>query len=306
MNILEDTRGKCHAQLYLIERVARNGDTDYVLYKTQVSESVSDEFVTMFRAHLQSFIEKDEHVFVPYDPTFIPENHAEFIPVADVPSAVKIMEELRYDHELDFPEITSSFLRRLWAYAVAVRGRQGHYVYFTKYSQGKVLTRKGLMPLLFHSGHFEKLQDHVFIFKPEIDCITIDDDILIFNKKKFEDIFGYIESLRAGAQRTLLILQQNGYIEDVSEFLEAVKTDRRKLRKLHTVMLNGIFREISPDKARYLAQKHGLKVSFDETGKVIPEKTDLWDFLRILNDDVLISEVTGKTYAAQSKVPLSS
>lgn len=59
---------------------------------------------------------------------------------------------------------------------------------------------------------------------------------------------------------------------------------------------------MSKNDIKDVVDNYALDLEFDDNGKVVVNKDNIWTILRILDDDYVRSEITDTKYEARSKV----
>lgn len=166
-------------------------------------------------------------------------------------------------------------------------------------SQGQVLS--GATSWEFREGKFGAFQADVGLKMPsDNQVLIIDKDIFVFNQGKFEKLFNYDYKKQALADQK---------VEEISKLyklsfpdgldLQSLVRERKKIvTKLQKMEIGGVTQE----QALEYADDMKLELMVDEAGAIIiMDGNDLDMFVNLINEDYIVSEITGKRYEIKSK-----
>jgi hypothetical protein len=166
-------------------------------------------------------------------------------------------------------------------------------------SQGNVLT--GATSWEFREGKFGAFQAEVGLKMPtDNHVLIIDKDIFVFNQSKFEKLFNYDYKKQALADQK---------VEEISKLfklsfpdgldLQTLVRDRKKIvNKLQKMEIGAVTQE----QAIEYADEMQLELMTDDAGAIIiMDGNDLDTFVNLINEDYIVSEITGKRYEIKSK-----
>jgi hypothetical protein len=206
-----------------------------------------------------------------------------------------------YEQDNDF--IDSLGYYALFARAVAQRGT----VFFRKTSEKLVLGRGASFAAVFRRGHYDTMEETVFLFDRHIDCWSDGRYMFISNVGNFERMFRYVEQLQARAQQTVDALLQRVPISNADEFREACTTQIRFMTKLGVIATKPYLAQIGMVDIRRAIDEHGLPVEIVQNGGrdmlvFDPDPSRRWILLKLLDDDYLNSVMTHLKYEVNSKI----
>ncbi|HLO02592.1 MAG TPA: Kiwa anti-phage protein KwaB-like domain-containing protein [Symbiobacteriaceae bacterium] len=292
---------KSDVNLYFIERKKQRLDLVYEIYQTQIEDQVAPIFKNAFLGQLGEVLAQPDLQLVAYNPGVYDERPSLYtLPANQIPACQELLQKLAAHQSLDFPpRLTETFLKRLWAYAVVIETSDNEVIYFRKHTPSKVVREMGL---IFEGGHFKPLGGEVFNIDQQVDCLCVDGQMYILNGSSFENIFGYREWHQQTAQATLQSLGAMGAFHGLESVAQGWTQNWRMARKLASIAKTGRLDKVDYARCRDLAQRYGLKITFDEQQRKIDLSTsDSWQVLKLLDDDYLTSPMTADDYEVNAK-----
>lgn len=166
-------------------------------------------------------------------------------------------------------------------------------------SQGGVLN--GATSWEFRDGKFGAFQADVGLKMPtDNQVLIIGHDIFVFNQGKFEKLFNYDYKKQALADQKVLEIEKQYKLSFPDGLdLQTLVRDRKKIvNKLQKMEIGGVTQE----QAVEYADEMQLELMTDDAGAIIiMDGNDLDMFVNLINEDYIVSEITGKRYEIKSK-----
>ena len=162
--------------------------------------------------------------------------------------------------------------------------------------------------LLNERGYYNlALPADIFVFDNQVDAIKVGDILFVLDKQRVHSMFRFFEALTATVDTSMQRLAQSHIaIDNVEMFAEACRRDPRKAARLRSIAQKF---ESLPSHQRLDMQRitafiasRSLNIQVTDEHLVYDSKT-LWSTLRLLDDDYLISELTGGFYEVSGKEP---
>jgi len=139
-----------------------------------------------------------------------------------------------------------------------------------------------------------------------VDVIVMDDTLYTSNIKLLESRFGFENFIRSKAEKTIDKIDSIRIVEDLSKLKEYESKQISRSKKLMNVFSSPVF-EMDTDKLiekLTTLPRYQSKVRI-ENGKIkLPTFKDVETFIKVLNDDFLVSELTEIEYESQNKSKL--
>ena len=202
--------------------------------------------------------------------------------------------------------------QNLWAYCLKIEA-QGNIAYiFRKLSAGKVATdeprnRKEKISSYFDSSDAELkvVIQETISFDDKLDCIYTNDEFLIFRKSGFENIVGLEQEFTDNANSVLTTLKSAELVQGIELVEEEIKKNRPLLKTLSSIGRKGNhdnFDSSELEKMKVVYKKFEKKdLKCTEDGKLlIEDKSDVSNFVKLLNDFYKQGMITGKYYGTNS------
>jgi len=210
---------------------------------------------------------------------------------------------------LDLFDNDEKFVAGMRFYVLVVQVPEGDPIYFFRiHTRQKVLSRSSLYAILNKEGRYDHLQESVLAFDREFDCMCRSNILFIFDKRNFQHIFRYFDTIRQEARQTLITINASVPIQNLDEMIRACEGNVSMLQKLKRVSTKPYIKNIQMKDIKRVIEVHKLpvqiiedngqeKLLFDSRAKA----KDKYLLLRILNDDYLKSVMTDTNYEVTDK-----
>lgn len=166
-------------------------------------------------------------------------------------------------------------------------------------SQGNVLT--GTTSWEFRDGKFGVFQADVGLKMPnDNQVLIIEKDIFVFNQSKFEKLFNYDYKKQALADAKVEEIEKQFKLSfpDGLDLQTLVRERKKIVNKLQKMEIGTVTQE----QALEYADQMQLELMSDDNGAIIiMDGNDLDMFVNLINEDYIVSEITGKRYEIKSK-----
>ncbi|MBU7046196.1 MAG: DUF4868 domain-containing protein [Theionarchaea archaeon] len=288
-------------ELFFITR-RKTGKTNSIKYEvlqTLITKDIRRVFKRIEKGKINELLDTSKVRFVKYDPATIHDQQTvEFIDASEVQYLNQIREDMKSP---DLDTFIIGGFEVPWAYAVKMD--DVNLILFRKFSQSRLLQRKGWIPLFVKDGMFNRLKRLALTVDEEIDCIyDIEKNMMyIIDKKQFEDIFSFMDIFTNEIDNNKFELEKRDLVDDVDLLVKLCKTDPRKVRKLYSVLRSPGLRNLKKKEVERICYEYILDLDFTASKQMIVNMKDLWTILRVLGDDYLHSTVTNFHYEVYSK-----
>lgn len=166
-------------------------------------------------------------------------------------------------------------------------------------SQSQVLN--GSTSWEFREGKFGAFQADVGLKMPnDNQVLIVGHDIFVFNQGKFEKLFNYDYKKQALADLKVeeISKQYKLSFPDGLDLQSLVRERKKIVTKLQKMEIGAITQE----QALEYADDMKLELMVDDAGAIIiMDGNDLDMFVNLINEDYIVSEITGKRYEIKSK-----
>jgi hypothetical protein len=165
--------------------------------------------------------------------------------------------------------------------------------------QGSVL--QGATSWEFRDGKFGAFQADVGLKMPnDNQVLIINKDIFVFNQNKFEKLFNYDYKKQALADQKVSEIEKQFKLSfpDGLDLQSLVRERKKIVNKLQKMEIGAVTQE----QAIEYADQMQLELMTDDAGAIIiMDGNDLDTFVNLINEDYIVSEITGKRYEIKSK-----
>ncbi len=251
----------------------------------------------------------DQLRLIAYEPGYKPDSgEVCWIDLQQAPEISEIVQRVLNFQALVIFEEDDDFIESLVYHALFARvAAQRGVVFFRKTSEKLVLGRGASFAAIFRRGHFDRIEETVFLFDRNIDCWSDGRYMFINSVGNFERMFRYFEQLQTRAQQTVDAVLQRVPISNADEFRAACTTQVRFMTKLAVINSKPYLAQIGMADIRRAIDEHGLPVEVvQENGQEMlvfdPDPSRRWILLKLLDDDYLNSVMTHLRYEVNSKI----
>ena len=172
------------------------------------------------------------------------------------------------------------------------------------------LLKKRKLAVVFRNGQFNKLDSQIITLEDNYDASLLIKDIpdatpnviIIFNRQLFEAFFSFIEHYQKDINDKIQIINDMALFDNVGNLIQLCQKDARKIKKLAKIVKSEYFNSMDKTKIKESITAYGLKIDLNSENRIKLEDSDIWDILRILDDDCVKSDITGSKYLAHAKM----
>lgn len=233
-----------------------------------------------------------------------------------IPEPFKLMAELYSKSYEDIPlfEFDSHLLDDVYAYLIRLQIDSEQIILYKHKHAFEVLSRSPILKVLNinHDTKFSLEKDPLLKINEKIDFMFIDNNFIILNLGLLESKYGFNERYLKQASESLDFLKKKGILKDTTVFeqLSLKVSFSKKLMKVKpdNVVLKVPIQEMNDFLINY--QTKDGKTNLAKRIKYIPKSNKFEiktivaaeDFIRLLNDEFLISELTKRHYISPNKM----
>lgn len=208
--------------------------------------------------------------------------------------------ETQYSDIVEFNENEHEF-KRMKGILAQFTNKDGKKFYVAKQiMQGQVL--RGATAWEFRDGRFGAFEPEFGLkIQPDNQVLIVGGDIFAFNPSKFEKLFNYDYKKQVLADQKVAEIEAKYKLSfpDGLDLQTLVRDHKKAANKLQK--MDGIG-EISQEKVVEYADEMQLELMTDDNGAIIiMDGNDLDMFVNLINEDYIVSEITGKRYEIKSK-----
>lgn len=199
-------------------------------------------------------------------------------------------------------ELDPAFVARLKSLQVRLDTKGRTVVFFRRFTKGKVLSQGKKLGRLT-DGRLSLSKETLMELPSDYDCCLYGDDLAVFNRLHFEEIFEYHEH-HLSQHREVFEGLKNAKVNiaNFDDMLEKTRSNKRMLRKFGAIMDKGIYEWDFAKISRFLKRRKIKKISTDAKTRTVTFD-GAQAMLDFYNDAHLDSKATQRRYRAQSKSP---
>lgn len=208
--------------------------------------------------------------------------------------------ETQYSDIVEFNENEHEF-KRMKGILARFTDKDGKKFYVAKQiMQGQVL--RGATAWEFRDGRFGMFEPEFGLkIQPDNQVLIVSGDIFAFNPSKFEKLFNYDYKKQVLADQKVAEIEAKYKLSfpDGLDLQTLVRDHKKAANKLQK--MDGIG-DIPQEKVVEYADEMQLELMTDDNGAIIiMDGNDLDMFVNLINEDYIVSEITGKRYEIKSK-----
>ena len=278
--------------------------------------SITDDLATQFRAaiaktltQIGAELAEGDTVVVPYNPGSNPDIHEmEFVDLRTEENLRAQLAALGAPGELPVFDGAARGITSLRFYTVTATAQDAEPLHILRtYSHRKELGRSKVLAAVFRDGHYDRLREPVFLFDGNVDCISQGDFIFIRRRDNFQKIFRYFEQLTATGRTTLDALRATLPIRNFDALSAACLRSPMMLAKLRSLGNLHLFERLSIEAIKATIAAYELPIEIAANGggaeEIIFDPEHKWDFLRLIEDGYMKSDMTQVRYEVTGKRP---
>jgi len=229
----------------------------------------------------------------------------EWLDLSMFPAIRQQIEPLATSSEFSIFTEEQDFLDRLRFYVIIVQRPPHAPIYFYRHFSPKQLLERSryliIQRLWNNTYEYTRLTDSAFLFDKYIDCISCGNNMFIFKKDGFQQVFHYLEDLEEKADEMLMSIKNRQLIANFDDFAKACKGHYIKMLILKSISTKPDLATFTPEKLRATIEQYGLPIDIDAQGLLIYNPQEPWEILKLLDEHYVISSITGENYEANSK-----
>ena len=174
---------------------------------------------------------------------------------------------------------------------------------------GSRLQAKNVLRIMQKEDVFQIVEKEMLKIDRRVELVIVDNTILVRNVKVLQDYFGFQLFVRNQAQSVISKLEELDILGDIDVLKECQNGEKLTISKKLMKIKNSPVLEMDKDelirKIPLIPRYRGI--IHIEDGKIrTSTKKDVDNLLKLLNDDIVKSELTDKEYDSTSKILLNS
>ena len=184
---------------------------------------------------------------------------------------------------------------------------QYFWVYQHIYSVSRIDRSKNIIARLTGDNTYDEIDSDIVQIDSRADIIIFSSSVVTAKMDLMQRFFGFEQYIRAGAQKTIEIIRDMDIVDSLEKFVafenKSKLTNAKKLLKAkNSPVLQMKKNDLLENLKKHSRYKTMFK--FEEDHIVISSQKEAAAFIKMLNDDIVRSELTGKEYDSSSKMLL--
>jgi hypothetical protein len=257
-------------------------------YVAGVNNLMKDEDLSMMEL---SQIDSRQSVLYKYD-------------FADSPTEFDVLKKIALADEHDVYSFETNNLEHLESIAIRISSHDKTVVFFKRFYPVLLVKRDTTMLVLNDAKRFTQIKQDVLRVTNGFDLMLIDDDFYIRDFKKFEDTFGFTEIAETKKQALVTEVLGLNLINDSKGLFTKLNVSNREVIRAQS---SPVLKVPKDDILKFVSSKEKqLKLKVKDGQIVLSSKESLRRFMKLLNDDILTSELTHIDYETLAKDKLQT
>ncbi|HEU5342817.1 MAG TPA: Kiwa anti-phage protein KwaB-like domain-containing protein [Ktedonobacterales bacterium] len=200
------------------------------------------------------------------------------------------------------------FVSDLRFYVIILQPPIGLPIYcFRTYSAKNQLNRSWFAAIRYGDAYYSSVEEPGFLFDHNIDSICRGNDMFIINKDKFQRTFQFYEYIHRDAEKALKRVKSRVPIANEADFVQACSQEIRMAAIVASLLDAPHIEVLSITRIRRAIDRFQLGVEIvEQNGEdmLVYKPSTKWEFLGLLCDNYVTSEVTDLAYEAPFKRPI--
>lgn len=315
---IDDWDGSCHLIVAREEEDDEdNGSTEYVFKRAKTKDGLHHqlgEFAEERIGNKRDALEGDSKEATDYAASNITDQKelVQHVSSDDVPKFEQYENLVETDDFTATNYISEDGDEPEFQVIVLRDGTDERALVFQDITRREILGKDGNIRFWEHDEYYEEVEETIIEVPNRVDAVYYDEEIFIFDQRRFEKIFDYMDEFHSAAEDTAeTIMDSDVPVHTGDVFLEAVKSYPNASRMFYAVQERALWEhdEVDMDMFDYIIDEYDLSVEIEERdgerGLVLQDKRNVWEIIHLYNDDHLNSPITEVAYQVKNKDPRS-
>ena len=274
--------------------------------RLDIKEEDLTELKKLFVASIESsIISKEDHTVLPLS-SADERGNCFYQYDLEVPEGLKRLETIIGNDNLSNFSLSDNQFSNIESLIIVLADTKNEISLFKKLSTVEVIGRGGFM-LWKSNQRFERFKDQLLRISSSFQALRVDGEIIIIDLDAIEKEFGFHEVIIKEATKSLSVIEEKELVDNIDSLKELV-SDVRFARKLTKVARNSpVIRLGIPNESiiafakNHPLTKKKMKYNDSQTKFHLDTKVSKDLLIKILNDDLLTSELTKLYYDSLAK-----
>jgi len=302
----EINTGNKAVEIYILAQpeMDANNNLQVDFYKARLQDNLPASIINLFYPVIKKKLIDKEYDVTAYDPALTPDRTVVWEQSSEnVPFYNYFHNLIETTENISWYSTENLAYVDIWAYWIKVYGNGNSFYIIKKVTSSKVIRTGGKLAIVFEGEIFKNLETDILTMDGTFDAIFCNETLLFENKQNFEKALLYQEVKQAVAVETLNAIAEIGFVEDFDRVKEFLKDDYHSINKLNKIKEKPYFQTLTFAKCKKIIEDYNVEIDIDEDNNQfnITSKAQAKHFIKVLNDDYLLSEMTEIKYDANSK-----
>ena len=274
--------------------------------RLDIKEEDLTELRKLFVASIESsIISKEDHTVLPLS-SADERGNCFYQYDLEVPEGLKRLETIIGNDNLSNFSLSDNQFSNIESLIIVLADTKNEISLFKKLSTVEVIGRGGFM-LWKSNQRFERFKDQLLRISSSFQALRVGGEIIIIDLDAIEKEFGFHEVIIKEAAKSLSVIEEKELVDNIDSLKELV-SDVRFARKLTKVARNSpVIRLGIPNESiitfakNHPLTKKKMKYNDSQTKFYLDTKVSKNLLIKILNDDLLTSELTKLYYDSLAK-----
>ena len=274
--------------------------------RLDIKEEDLTELRKLFVASIESsIISKEDHTVLPLS-SAAERGNCFYQYDLEVPEGLKRLETIIGNDNLSNFSLSDNQFSNIESLIIVLADTKNEISLFKKLSTVEVIGRGGFM-LWKSNQRFERFKDQLLRISSSFQALKVGGEIIIIDLDAIEKEFGFHEVIIKEATKSLSVIEEKELVDNIDTLKELV-SDVRFARKLTKVARNSpVIRLGIPNESiiafakNHPLTKKKMKYNDSQTKFHLDTKVSKNLLIKILNDDLLTSELTKLYYDSLAK-----
>ena len=276
--------GKSFQRKYLLADLDENATKEVCSnYIKNVKQFFADDDLSLLKL---SQIDGRENVLYEYD-------------FESEPKEFETLKKVATADEHDVFSFDEHKLEHLEAIAIRISSHEKNVVFFKRFYPVLLVKRDTTMLVLNDAKRFTQVKQDVLRVTNGFDVMMMDGSFYINGFKKFEDAFGFAEVAEANKKALVATVLGLSLIDNSKGFFTELNVSNREVIRAKSSPVLNVSKE---DILKFVeAKEKQLKLKVKDGLIQLTSKASIARFMKLLNDDILTSELTHIDYETLAK-----
>lgn len=307
-NLLLETitsEGQLVAEIYFI---LKNDEENYLKF-ADIAEEHQDELTNQFIKRIKDDVIKDEEIDI-INISSADERKSVIYEydLDEKPDELNHMNKIMENEDLNYFNFNEDNLEDIRGILILIENNNNTLVLYKKHYPVSLYRKSSfsIKRLRSNNQRFTKLEDNILRINSKFQFFRLNDKLFIKDLKTLEKFFGFHKVIKSKAKKCFEKMKDNEILDNPEE-LQPMIDDITFARKLTKVISSSpVLGEVSKDIVVSFTQKHPalqgkFKYNTDDDKIKLDTKKSKKAFVKLLNDDFLVSELTDHYYDSLAK-----